>query len=308
MAGFDWNTFYSLFQLKMKSVCTVGRYTIPKSPKYPYCDVALSDNSGGNYDIIGVTNKVDEYPLDFSYLAIKYMDKSNKQQTIWVEIPDDKKQTETVSMEESESSEDVGESVSSDTTSEQSTTSETSSEETSRESASVASETSSEEAEELSYTEVSVGDIITQDFATMSLDKVSWSDEIKPSDISGVYSYYSDQEGESYFWLSGTIKNLSGDSFSIENMAAEFIFDDKYTYSGIIIADDGGNDFYFTDYVQPLGSVKYYIYYSIPDELKNSYSSCVLRFGFKDSFDSGRYSSFLMEDECDYRYEIHVSK
>lgn len=51
MAGFDWNTFYSLFQAKMKSVCTVGRYTIPKSPKYPYCDVALSDNSGSNYDL-----------------------------------------------------------------------------------------------------------------------------------------------------------------------------------------------------------------------------------------------------------------
>ena len=51
MAGFDWNAFYSLFQLKMKAVCTVGRYTIPKSTKYPYCDVALSDNSGGNYDL-----------------------------------------------------------------------------------------------------------------------------------------------------------------------------------------------------------------------------------------------------------------
>lgn len=51
MAGFDWNTFYSLFQAKMKSVCTVGRYTIPKSPTYPYCDVALPDNSGGNYDL-----------------------------------------------------------------------------------------------------------------------------------------------------------------------------------------------------------------------------------------------------------------
>lgn len=53
MAGFDWNAFYSLFQRKMKSVCTVGRYTIPKSPTYPYCDVALSDNSGGNYDLEG---------------------------------------------------------------------------------------------------------------------------------------------------------------------------------------------------------------------------------------------------------------
>lgn len=51
MAGFDWNTFYSLFKAKMGDTCTVGRYTIPKSPTYPYLDIALSDNPGGNYDL-----------------------------------------------------------------------------------------------------------------------------------------------------------------------------------------------------------------------------------------------------------------
>lgn len=51
MAGFDWNTFYSLFRAKMSGVCTVGRYTIPKSPTYPYTDIALADNSGGHYDL-----------------------------------------------------------------------------------------------------------------------------------------------------------------------------------------------------------------------------------------------------------------
>ncbi len=51
MAGFDWNTFYSLFKAKMSNTCTVGRYTIPKSPTYPYLDVVLSDNPGGNYDL-----------------------------------------------------------------------------------------------------------------------------------------------------------------------------------------------------------------------------------------------------------------
>lgn len=51
MAGFDWNMFYSLFKAKMGDICTVGRYTIPKSPTYPYLDIALSDNPGGNYDL-----------------------------------------------------------------------------------------------------------------------------------------------------------------------------------------------------------------------------------------------------------------
>ena len=51
MAGFDWNTFYSLFRAKMSSISAVGRYTMPKEPNYPYTDVALSDNSGGHYDL-----------------------------------------------------------------------------------------------------------------------------------------------------------------------------------------------------------------------------------------------------------------
>lgn len=51
MAGFDWNIFYSLFKAKMTDTCTVGRYTIPKDPTYPYLDVALADNSGGHYDL-----------------------------------------------------------------------------------------------------------------------------------------------------------------------------------------------------------------------------------------------------------------
>lgn len=51
MSGFDWNQFYTLFKAKMGTACTVGRYTIPKSPKYPYLDIALSDIPGGNYDL-----------------------------------------------------------------------------------------------------------------------------------------------------------------------------------------------------------------------------------------------------------------
>lgn len=35
----------------MKGICTVGRYTIPKLPTYPYCDITLADISGGNYDL-----------------------------------------------------------------------------------------------------------------------------------------------------------------------------------------------------------------------------------------------------------------
>lgn len=55
MAGFDWNTFYTLFKVKLEKAvkCTVGRYVTPKESQFPYVDVAIGDNSGGSYDLEG---------------------------------------------------------------------------------------------------------------------------------------------------------------------------------------------------------------------------------------------------------------
>lgn len=54
--SFEWNTFYTHFEKKIKKEypkCKVGRYITPKQADFPYCDVALSDISGGNYDLEG---------------------------------------------------------------------------------------------------------------------------------------------------------------------------------------------------------------------------------------------------------------
>lgn len=64
MAGFDWNEFYIHFETKMKKAypkCKVGRYVTPKKTDFPYVDVALADNSGGNYDLSG--NEGSQKPL-----------------------------------------------------------------------------------------------------------------------------------------------------------------------------------------------------------------------------------------------------
>ena len=64
MAGFDWNEFYTVFSTKIKKAypkCTVGRYVTPKNTQFPYLDVSLGDNSGGNYDLSG--NEGSQSPL-----------------------------------------------------------------------------------------------------------------------------------------------------------------------------------------------------------------------------------------------------
>lgn len=154
------------------------------------------------------------------------------------------------------------------------------------------------------FTRINIGDSITLDFVELTFDTASWSDTIMPTDTSGFYSYLSDIDGESYFWLRGTLKNTAGSAYTVSNMVAEITFDEKYTYSAWLIAEDDGTDFY-GDSVNPLSSVTYYIYSSIPDELKTMYSSCQVRFGFAEAFNGSSFDSF---EECGYRYVMTLSK
>ena len=154
------------------------------------------------------------------------------------------------------------------------------------------------------FIQVNFGDSIKTDFVEMTIERASIAQELKPTDTSGVYSYMSDKENETYFYITGSMKNIGGDSYSVEEMNIQMTFDGKYNYSGHIAADDGGNDFY-GDTVKPLGSVKYYMYALVPDELIESYSTCVVRFAFHDNFKHDYHSDFNLYEHC---YTITLSK
>lgn len=154
------------------------------------------------------------------------------------------------------------------------------------------------------FVKLNLGDSVDLDFLEMTVGSASWSDELKPTDTSGVYSYMSDVENETYFWLTGTMKNISGNSYNVEDIVAEIVFDSKYTYNAYLKADDGGNDFYGYN-VKPLASVKYYIYASVPDELIDMYSTVTVKFGFKENFSGSYFDEF---DECDYLYIVELTR
>ena len=152
--------------------------------------------------------------------------------------------------------------------------------------------------------EIKIGDTIALDFVEMTIDSTGVSDTILPVDTSRVYSYISDIENEQYFYVKGTIKNLSGESYDVEDLFAQFVFDDKYTYNAILAACANSNDFY-DEYVKPLGTVVYYIHASIPDELIQTYTHCSIVFGFQNEFGGTRYIS---EDDCDYLFRMNVER
>ena len=149
---------------------------------------------------------------------------------------------------------------------------------------------------------VALGDTIALDFVEMTLEELYVSDTILPTDTDSSYSYIGDVENEQHFCITGTLKNLSGNSYNVEYIYAEMVFDDKYTYSAQLSACAWTDNFY-GESVKPLGTVKYYIHASIPDELINSWSTCTIMFGFQNDFGG---SLFVDKEDCDYLYALEL--
>ncbi len=110
--------------------------------------------------------------------------------------------------------------------------------------------------------------------------------------------------GDEKFWyVTGTLKNTGTKGYDANEIVAEMCFNDKYIYSAYAIVDSG--DTITNNFVEPLCTVRYYIYASIPDEMFNIFSSCKVKFGFEENFSDTFFVDF---DECDYLYEITVNK
>lgn len=118
--------------------------------------------------------------------------------------------------------------------------------------------------------------ISVPDIAEITFTSCEWQDQILPSNTSGVYSYYDDQEGETYLVFRGTVKNLATEAFDIDDATdAEIIVNGKYKFP-VQIACEGteGKDFYGDP--KPLQELNMVAYASVTDEVKNQFSHGVL--------------------------------
>ncbi len=130
-----------------------------------------------------------------------------------------------------------------------------------------------------------IGDTVETDYCRMTLDKYDSGMEITSgTGQSGSYRYYTSENGDPYFYIFGSFKNLSGKPVDIRNIYVQMCFDGTYNYRGEIsgVSDAIGN--FITD-VSPLAEVNYYIYAAVPQELIDSYKTCEIKVGFTENFD-----------------------
>ncbi len=143
--------------------------------------------------------------------------------------------------------------------------------------------------------QISLNEKITTDILEMTIEEIGEAKKIQSTDI----SYWKTEDGETFFYAKGTIKNTYKEAFERFSIPGEIIADDKYTYSiRINFAGSVG-----MTKLEPLKSSTFYLMAEFPDELINTYKECKIRFGFDEEL-----TPFISLDNADYLFELDYKK
>ena len=126
---------------------------------------------------------------------------------------------------------------------------------------------------------LSVPDTVTTDYFKINIKSIHTNKEIRPSKTKGLYSYKKAETGKQYCYIKGTIKNTSSTAHQV-SFLGDFIFDNKYTYSGTLLkeVDNGIDNIFMYETIQPLEEIEFYYACCIPNETINTYSSAKIEF------------------------------
>lgn len=156
------------------------------------------------------------------------------------------------------------------------------------------------------YTVITLGEQISLDFVEFTIDGWAQGEELIPENPTSYYRYFADTEGQSYFYVWGTLKNTSGNSYEFaDSPLCNITFNNKYNYTATISADEGGTFSYIYAYLDPLVSEKFYISVSIPDELATTFTTAEVKLSFMDNFE---YNHSSIDSDYTNHYKIIVTK
>ena len=143
-------------------------------------------------------------------------------------------------------------------------------------------------------TEIALGETITTDKETFTLQKVEILPEILPADTSGYYFSYKADPGMMYLNAEGDLYNAGKDMLCIEDLFKMTVtYGDGYTYDGFVAVDKGSDNFYEMNHDEvcaPLATCRYHFLASVPEEVATSGEPLSL--------------TFKLSDGKNYRYDV----
>lgn len=144
------------------------------------------------------------------------------------------------------------------------------------------------------------------DVLEFTIESCTWEDQILPSNTSGVYSYKADKPDETYLVLRGSLTNLNGNSYNINNLhETEVLVNGKYSfYMNMDCEEPDGSGFGY--YVKPLQTVNFVICSSVSDGVKAIFENASVTINLLNDPERTNYF-FDRDDACKNVYTIQLT-
>ena len=165
----------------------------------------------------------------------------------------------------------------------------------------------------LDYEEIFVGDTISTDFVTFTVDRLATATTIESIDSSVVMNA---ESGEEYVYIRGKVKNTSDSTYDLGSMGsmsdgntdmmidAELVMTNGKAKTGFLFVDDGGIYGLISEgELEPGEEVTYYIAFLLDRSLSEYYMNGEIKIGFTEDF---KVKPLYDHSNCDYIYKIDV--
>ena len=132
---------------------------------------------------------------------------------------------------------------------------------------------------------VAIGDTIEKEnFAKIELKNIEFTDAVYPTSPDYYYYYEVENQGNTYLAIKADLTNLKDSGREVEKfMGVKAIIEDKYTYTGFVVADeDGGQSLSTYETIDPLTTRMVYYLIEVPDSVTDKSVKIIFNFDGKE--------------------------
>lgn len=117
------------------------------------------------------------------------------------------------------------------------------------------------------------GDVISSDKMEVTINRVDFSYDVLPDDISSFYTHYEAEDGEVYIHIDTDVKNLSKKDMNCDEiLTVKADYNDGFVYKGFAIVEDTMTGFTYANItsIAPLKTQGVHFLISCPEEVAES--------------------------------------
>ena len=138
--------------------------------------------------------------------------------------------------------------------------------------------------EEVKEKEIVIGDVITLDFAEITIKNIEFSYDVLPDDTSSFYTHYPADSGKVFVHIDTDVKNMQKQSLPVDEFVqVEVDYNDGYKYDGEAIPEDTSTGFSYANItsIDPLETLGVRILADCPQEVVESENPVVVHLDFR---------------------------